>query len=145
MANNRFVWSGLDELRAALRRLPVELATDARGIVLEHANAAAGTVRSNYESHRHTGDLASSVVVKVLPADASGVRVEVKATSPHAHLFEFGTAARQNGQGQYRGVMPAAPPAHAFIPAVMAERRQMYDDLIAVLKRAGLEVSGSVD
>jgi hypothetical protein len=145
MAHNRFVWSGLAELRAALRTLPADLARGAAPVVTDAAEGAAAEVRSNYQAHAFTGNLAKSVQVKTMPGGGVGARAEVRASASHAHWFEYGTAGRQTSQGAYRGVMPAAPPVHAFIPTVMAARRRMYRELGAVLERAGLEVSGNAD
>ena len=128
-----------------MRRLPRELADEARGIVDTHATAAAGLVRANYAAHSHTGDLAAGVQTRTGQAGAFGAAAIVASTAKQAHWFESGTAARHTGAGSYRGVMKPAPPLHAFVPVIVAERRRMYDDLRALLTRAGLEVRGDVD
>jgi len=144
MSRNRFVWDGLAELKAALRSLPSELATDALEIVNRHGLRAADRVRANYEAHRHTGNLAEHVKVQTVSAGRFGAAVVVKSTAKHAFLFEYGTAGkhRYTTKGAHRGVMPPAPPTHAFVPVMQQERRLMYGDFAALLERAGFVVVG---
>jgi hypothetical protein len=145
MSGNRLVIEGIDELRRALRALPAELRGESAHIVEARANGAAVAVRANYGAHAYTGHLQESVVVEHTPTQFGAAAV-VRARAPHAHLFEFGTATRRTVKGWNRGVMPAAPPIHAFIPVVMRERRAMYeDDFRALLERAGLVVTGHAD
>ena len=142
---NKFVWDGLEEFREALRNLPDHLAGQAGNIVRGSANAAAVRVRTNYGLHRRTGDLQKRVVVQESNAGRYGKAVVVKSTARHAHLFEFGTQARHTKAGDYRGIMPPAPPLHAFIPTIIKERMRMYAQLKDMLVREGLVVSGEAD
>lgn len=139
MSNNRFTWSGLDDLRAALRALPAELHGEAAHIVEAAGNAAAFEVKAAYGRHRRTGNLQDHVKVERLPTGPFGVAVVVKSTARHAHLFERGTQARHTAIGANRGTMP---PGNVFIPAVIKHRRRMYDELAALLRRVGLLVLG---
>jgi hypothetical protein len=135
VSHNRFVWSGLDELRAALRALPRELADEASGIVI----AAAEGAKADMHYPRVTGNLADHLFVVPLAAGIYGTGAIVKNTAKHAGIFERGTQARHTDLGANRG---AAPPGNIFIPAVMRRRRRMYEQFAAMLARHGLVVSG---
>lgn len=136
-----FAWHGLAEFRALLRQLPADVRGEADHLVQEAANTAGVRIRTNYGLHRHTGNLQASVRVTHRPT-RYGLRSTVRTTAPHAHLFEYGTGARQTSQGAYRGVMPPAPPLHAFHPVVAQEQRILYARLADVLRRHGLQVGG---
>lgn len=135
----RFEWKGLQELRVLMQQLPAAVMGEARHIVQDTTNGAAVRIRSNYSAHVHTGRLRDSVKVsmKETPRRITGT---VKTTAPHAHLFEFGTAARQTSQGVKRGIMLPAPPAHAFLPVIEQDGRRMIARFIDVLRRHALEV-----
>lgn len=130
-------WTGLDELRADLRRLPAELTGEASGIVTSAANAARDDIASAYP--KRTGNLAGNVRVLVKTIGAFGVAVIVRNTAKHAHLFEYGTQARHTDLGANRGSMP---PGNVFIPRIIKWRRAMYAQLKAMLVRHGLKASG---
>lgn len=127
-------WNGLDELLEQLRNLPADLTAEAGHIIEASANAAAVQVRSGYGSHRRTGKLQESVVVDVLASGEFGVVRRLRATAKHAHLVEYGTQARHTAIGANRGSMP---PAHIFVPAVLRNRRQMYEALKDLVLRHG--------
>ncbi len=131
----RVVWEGLEELKAQLRQLPAELAAEASGIVM----AAAQGAKSDMHYPRRTGNLADHLTVSTVAAGQFGAAAIVRNTSPHAAIYENGTQARHTALGAYRGSMP---PGHVFVPAVMRRRRQMYDQLKALLVAHGLTVSG---
>jgi hypothetical protein len=137
VSQNRIVWSGLEELKAELRQLPAELAGEASGIVI----AAADRAKAAMHYPRRTGNLADHVVVGKAAAGRYGAGAVVKNTAKHAGIFESGTQARHTALGANRGSMP---PGHIFVPAVMRSRRQMYDELKALLVAHGLTVSGDV-
>jgi hypothetical protein len=70
---------------------------------------------------------------------AFGVAGTVKSTSPHAHLWEFGTAVRHTARGWNRG----KEQSHDGLVAIaVRERRRMYERLVALVRSAGFEVSG---
>ena len=143
MTNNRFVFTGLEELKAELRALPATLTGEATHLVEGAANGAGVAVRAAYGAHRFTGNLQDHVEVEQRPAGAFGVFFAVRVTARHADLFERGTEARhyitRNGVTKLTGKMP---PANIFVPAMRKARRAMYDGLRGVLTRAGLQVSG---
>jgi hypothetical protein len=124
-----------------LRSLPSDLTTEGGSIVQRHGSNAAQQIRSNYQSHWHTGNLAGSVVTEFQDTGRFGVALVVRARAKHAHIFEYGTVARSTGQGAFRGVMPPAPPLHAFVPVMEQERRATYEDLAALLEDKGLEAT----
>jgi hypothetical protein len=139
VSDNRLTYDGLDELRYDLRRLPAELVGEASGIVTSAADGA----KSDMVYPRRSGDLADHLKVEAAPPGPYGAGVIVKNTSKHALIFENGTEARHyftvNGVRKETGRMP---PGHVFVPAVVRRRRQMYQQLKAMLTRHGLEVSG---
>lgn len=141
-------WEGLDEFRKALRELPEQLRAEAAVVVEAAARASASEVKSAYEQVRTpsaTGrtqegqHLADRVVVSVDNAGTSYARAFVRSKSPHAHLFEFGTASRRWKSGKSTGSAPARP---TMIPIVERNRRKMHGELVAIVKKAGFEVSG---
>lgn len=135
----RVTLNGFDELRAALRALPAELTAEADHIVEGAANGAAADIMSGYGDHVVTGHLRDRVVVDHGASSAFTSKSTVKSTSPHAFMFENGTQARHTASGANRGAMP---PFHVFIPAAIRARRRMTDQLIALVRSAGLLVSG---
>ena len=135
---NRLRFSGMEEFRAALRKLPVALSREGGDIVVARATEAGDEIRDAYERHRDSGNLASHVKVDVQqrPTGASAV---VKSTAKHARIFESGTQVRKNAKGQNRGAMP---PGNIFIPVVVRKRKEMTEDLTGLLEQSGIEVHG---
>lgn len=133
----KVTFKGLAELRAALRKLPSDLATSAANVVNHAADDSAKEIIAAYS--QVTGDLKSKV--KVVPVDAGrfGVTRVVRSTSQHARLYEEGSQTRQTAIGANRGAMPAA---NKFVPIVARHRDDMVDELIDIVKAAGLEVKG---
>lgn len=134
----RLEWQGLEELRTALRTLPADLTGEASHIVEGSANAAAADIKAAYPVR--TGTLRNHVTVTHFEKGRFSAGAIVKNTAKHAHLFEIGTQARHTRLGANRGAMP---PGRVFVPAVMRRRRQMYQQLKALLERKGLWVSGN--
>jgi len=130
-------WDGLDEFKADLEKLPEGLTTDSDPIVSSAANGAAADIRAGYPTR--TGNLKKNVFVSRLDKGKDFRGYIVKNTAPHAFIFENGTQARHTAIGANRGAMP---PGHVFVPAVIRRRRQMYEQLKALLVRYGLVVSG---
>jgi hypothetical protein len=145
MAKTRFYWTGLEELRQQLRTLAPRLTTHALRLAQAEGNAAAVQIRSNYGAHRHTGRLQGSVSVSSRIYEGRSVaRVDVRAGAKHAAWFEFGTAGKTRyvTRGGSRGVMPPAPPLHAFFPVIFRHRRRLFGQLGALLEREGLTPRG---
>ena len=132
-------WIGLDELRAALLKLPADLTQLATAIVEQAADGAADEIRAAYPEGE-TGNLKKGVRVRTEQGRAPyTVRKVVRSTAPHATLFETGTQTRQTKKGANRGFMPGA---NIFVPVVVRRRREMDEDLIAVVEQAGIDVRG---
>jgi len=129
--------TGLEELRAALRTLPTELAGEAQHVVVGAANGAAADIRGAYPVR--TGNLRDHVTVRDLPSGPTGAAAKVVSSARHAALFEVGTQARHTSIGANRGTMP---PGHVFVPRVIRARRLMVQQLVDLVRRAGLTVTG---
>lgn len=143
MANNKFVFTGLEALKEALRTLPAELAAEASREVEGAANGAAVAIRTIYGQHVATGHLQRDVTVEHLSAGQFGAGSIVKANGRIAWLFENGSQARHyitlRGNRHELGKMP---PAHVFIPTMIRARAAMYEKLADLLERHGLVVTG---
>jgi hypothetical protein len=135
----RVTWTGLDQLRAALRALPFELAADARHIVEGTAERAKAEIAQAYQGHHHSGNLEKGLTATIRPTGSFGANATVRNRATHAHWFEYGTQIRKTGLGWNRGRMPSG---NVFLPRMQAARRRMYQELIALVRAAGFEVSG---
>lgn len=129
------VFEGMDELRQQLRNLPTDLGGEAAHIIEASANAAAATIKAGYPAR--TGNLRDHVYVTHERTQFGAIGI-VKNTAKHAWIFENGTQARHTDLGANRGSMPAG---HVFVPAVIRERKRMYEDLKDLVVRHGLEVT----
>jgi hypothetical protein len=139
-SNNRLKFEGLEELRASLRRLPVDLRDDAEVIVFDSAKEAVDDIKAGYAKHRRSGDLADKVEAVQLRGNGTafaGAIVQNK--SKLAFIFENGTQARHTNIGANRGSMPAA---HVFVPAVIRRRKEMYERLREMMRSHNLTVTG---
>lgn len=143
MSNNRIVFRGLEELKAELRALPAELASEAGNVVEGTAIEASATVHAEYERHRVTGELADSLKVLHVSAGQFGAAYVVKATSKIAWLFDNGSQARHWLSGKSTGAMwGKTPPTHVFVKTMTRARTKMYQTLKGVVERKGLVVTG---
>lgn len=130
-------WSGLEELKQQLRTLPQNMHAEARHICEAEANAAAATIKASYPVQ--TGELRDKLTVERIEPNQFSTGFIVKNTSKLAYIFENGTQARHTAHGWNRGRMP---PGRVFIPTVAKRRRTMYQNLIAMMERYGLTVTG---
>jgi len=122
-------------MRALLRQLPDDLRNEGREIVRGHIEDAESTIRASYAGHRRSGNLEKGLFTN-LKESRFGTTAVLKNRAPHSYLFEVGTELdRAGGTGR----MPAAK---IFIPTVMRARRAMMADLVALLERHGLRVTG---
>ena len=127
---------GLAALAADLSRLPTTLRDQSRPVVTRAADTAEATIRAAYPVV--TGDLRGGLHQTTVET-ATGVKVRLVNESIHALWYEFGTELRQTALGYTRGRMPAAK---VFVPTAMAEKREMVEDVIAVVEAEGLRVHG---
>ena len=140
-------WTGMEELKEALSRLPQELAGESTGIVEGAANGAAVAVKQVYGQHRVSGRLQDGVYVSQFLKGKFFHGFLVKSSSPIAWLFDHGSQTRQyvteSGAIHKTGAMwEKRPPTHIFVKTMIRFRRGMYEELKGVLVRAGLLVSG---
>ncbi|HEV8445448.1 MAG TPA: hypothetical protein VGQ44_01465 [Gemmatimonadaceae bacterium] len=136
MADNRFTWTGLEELKADLRNLPATLAGKGADRVEARANNAYATIHAGYPSR--SGDLRNDLTV-THARNQFGATSLVRNSSKHALAFDVGTQARHNKLGANRGSMPANP---LFSQTIVQERRRMWSDLKDLLTEEGLTVTG---
>jgi hypothetical protein len=150
-------WSGLEELKAALRALPADLAAEAGHLVQGAANGAAAEIKRGYPVRAPTprepkstaskpGDLRDGLSVAVVTMGPYGAGAVVRNKDKTASWFEYGTQTRRTGKGYGRGaIVRPSPPGRVFIPAVRAARRRLYADLADLVRRHGLTVSGRAE
>jgi hypothetical protein len=137
---------GMAEYLAILRNLPAELAEEAGAIVVSTAEDAKKDAFDLYpepsaESRKKgVKSLREGLAVQTTRAGRYGAGARLVNRSPHAWLYENGTAARQTALGYNRGAMPATA---VFIPAAIRRRRAMYEQLAAMVRGYGLEVSAN--
>jgi hypothetical protein len=134
----RLQMDGIQEFKAALRRLPEELQGEADAIVATHAEAAGADVVRGY-AQGPTGNLKRRVMV-TRESSRFGTSALVKSRAPHASIYESGTQQRRTAKGYNRGRMPQASAEARMIPKVIRWRSRMVKQLIALLQRAGFEV-----
>lgn len=134
--SSRFQIVGMEEFRQALRNLPPRLVDKASVIVTARAEFAASRIESGYPEV--SGNLKSKMTVR-MEVSKSGVVARIRNTAKHAYIYENGTQVRQTKKGQNRGAMP---PGHVFIPTAIRERKEMVDQLIAMVRDEGLVVTG---
>ncbi len=121
-------FNGMDQLIRDLEELPEALKGETAKILEGAANGMAAAVRQQYPFK--TGNLVRHVVI----VRDDPLRVRVRNTAKHAHLYEYGTVRRQtNSTGANRGTMPARP---VFVPAAVRHRKRMLEDLQGMLRRA---------
>jgi hypothetical protein len=131
---------GLAELRAALRQLPADLVDDAAAIVEDTTDRAMTALLQSYPEGE-TGHLRRGVK-KTIEKGVFGVEGLVKSTSPHAHLWEFGTVVRHTARGWNRGRAPRHY-NEGLVGIATRERRRMNQGLVELVRSAGFEVSGA--
>jgi hypothetical protein len=141
MSRIRGHFDGLAEFKQELRNLPEHLKEEAETIVRGRARLAATLIVRKYPERdygqlRGRGNLRKGVA---LEEDHSrfGLTMVVRQTAKHGWIYENGTEARHTRLNGDRGRMP---PGHVFIPIIIDQRRKMYEDLAAMMKRNGLEV-----
>jgi hypothetical protein len=132
-----FEIDGLDELKAALRNLPAELAGEAANLVEAAGNRAVLDLRRAYP--KVTGNLRAGVQV-TFTKSPFGAKARVQTRAPHAHLYEYGTEARHFGLRKLKRMEPK----HTYGKTMARNRREMWGEIEELLERAGLKVRGHV-
>ena len=144
--------TGLEELRAALKKLPADLQREAAVIVQAQAEQMAVDVQNQYPVV--TGNLRSHVRVVVESDVVGGIKARVFSTAPHAWIYEHGSDGPRayTGQGRLKtrknppgwkvgkntGVMPKRK---LFATIAPLRRRVMVAALVDIVERAGLTVT----
>lgn len=137
-------FDGLTELRAALRKLPEDLAGEASHIVEGIANGAASEVRRGY-SRGKSGRMIDGVQVTHLSTSKAAAGALLKSSAPEATIWEYTKEQRrQTRSGANRGVMRLPPENKRMIPIVVRARKRMYAQLTDLLRRAGFVIEGAV-
>jgi hypothetical protein len=115
---------GFDELKAALAALPEASKRASAPILLRHAQTAEQQVVTAYPEV--TGNLRAGV--KVIERQAHGVAAlyTLVTSSPHAHLYEFGTVHQR--------------PRATFLPITERERRDAVVAVADMVEAQGLVV-----
>jgi hypothetical protein len=128
-------WKGLDELKRYIAQLPEEFVIEAAAVETTMAGQCAAEIRAAYPMH--TGTLKSRVGF-TLRRDGHRVDATIQSLAPHAWIYEKGTDPRQTKQGWDRGRMPKG---NVFYPIVAKHSRRVYTALVAIVARAGFDVS----
>lgn len=136
--SSRIELSGFAELRAALMRLPRELGGEAGDLIENTTEETASSLTQAYPLG-DTGHLRAGVKATVT-RDQFGAFGVVSSTARHAYLYEFGTAVRHTRLGWNRGWAPSHKP-DGLIPIAIRARQRLTQRLIALVERAGLQVS----
>jgi hypothetical protein len=138
---NRFILEGFSDLLAGLRQLPELLTEEATEIVDHTAEITASSLRQVYPLGE-TGKLRAGVKIKATRSRFGAARI-VRSTSPHAHLWEFGTQNRHTRAGWFRGRAPSHS-TEGLVAIATRNRRRMNLQLIDLVRREGFEVTGAV-
>jgi hypothetical protein len=128
-------WEGLEELKAALRQLPAELAGEASNIVQATANGAIVDMRAEYPP----GELRDKLYQSTQSTGPFGAGIVIRNASGWAWHWDHGTQLRHWIDGKSTGQMA---PHHTFGRVMAQSRRRMYAQLWQLLERTGLRVSG---
>lgn len=132
-------WDGLDELRAALRHLPVELTAEASNIVQGTANAAIVDMRAEYPE----GELRDKLYQSPITRGIFGVGIQIKNASGWAWHWDHGTKLRHRSGNVSTGAEWGGKKApHTFGRIMAQSRRRMYAQLRQMLEEHGLIVTG---
>jgi hypothetical protein len=136
-------WSGLEDFRTILRNIPKALHSEAIPIVDHATEATANQLLLNYPVG-DTGNLRAGVRVEK-HHEGGGVYDQVRSTSPHAHLWEFGTENRETAKGWKRGhVTPARDKGRETLIGIAIRNRERMDrELFGLLERNGFTVTGA--
>jgi hypothetical protein len=141
VSNNRLTFEGMDGLREALKQLPADLAAEAAEHIDDTVEVTAASLVQSYPLG-DTGNLRKGVKHTVAQS-RDGAAGEVKSTSPHAHLWEFGTQNRKTTKGWNRGKLKDQY-NRGLVGIALRERKKLNAKLIELVRKAGFEVSGSL-
>jgi hypothetical protein len=132
---------GLEQLQRSLRDVPDTINEGAANIVKLSMNEAAADLIATYPQG-DTGNLRGGVK-KRFRINRRGYAVgTVRSTSPHAHLYEFGTAFRRTAAGWNRGRVKSFEERGmvGLVGIAIRERREMETALYALVRNAGFVI-----
>lgn len=138
----KIVVEGLSELQTWLRQLPVHLTAEAFNVIDDTVEVTAAQLTQSYPLG-DTGNLRKGVKTDMTSSNF-GVAGIVRSTSKHAHLWEFGTQSRKTKKGWSRGKAPSHKEL-GLVPIAQRNRKRMNAQLIEIVKKAGFEISGTLD
>lgn len=123
---NRLELRGFTELQRELAVLPRRLDAAADPVLLRYARRAAEQVRAAYPVV--TGNLRAGVEILARTARGVATLYTLVSSSPHAHLYEFGTA--------------RTAPRATFLPITETERHDAVRAVADLVRAEGLTVAG---
>jgi hypothetical protein len=136
------VWSGLEEFRDALKRLPTDLRDDAAEIMNTEVEVARAAIDAEYATHTVTGTLRARLRLTTKYDGPYGYRAELRNRAAHAWIFDYGTEARHyvtaSGRTHATGKMP---PTHTFVRNAIRARERIQTRIVKMMEGHGLEVS----
>lgn len=131
-------WTGMDEFRRWLGRLPADLTRQAAPLAIRAAAATEQGARTGYPSR--SGRLAGGLSTSIRNAGEFGVSVVVVSAARYAGTYDLGSdGARHTRRGVNRGTAPAG---RVFVSAAEPARAEMVDGLRAIVEAQGFEVTG---
>lgn len=129
-------WSGMDEFRRWLGRLPAELTRQAAPLAERAAAATEQGARNGYP-HR-SGDLVAGLSTSIRHAGEYGISVVVRSGARYAGTFDNGSEGpRSTRTGRNRGTAPAG---RVFVPAAERARDGMVAGIKVLVEANGFEV-----
>lgn len=131
---------GLTDLRLQLQGLGAQLTEQAQILTDRTADDVATAVKAAYREGP-TGNLKKGVRVRKGQGAGHRALSVVASTAPHAHLYEYGTAARAF-QGRNRGTMPGRPVMSATAARLRRELQAALEAMVARETGAELRRSG---
>jgi hypothetical protein len=140
MSEVRMGWTGLQEMKDALRAMPAELTSEAADLIYGLGMETRAAMFAAYPED--SGRLRAGLIVAPLEGNTQfGAGVRISNLAADASIWEIGSRGqvRHTKTGASRGIMK---PGNVFRPAMAAARRALYPQLFALLERAGLEASG---
>lgn len=138
MSRVQVQFTGLTELRMALRNLPEALKSEAGEVVIATSEQAQRDIQAAYPQGP-TGNLRGGVT-RETNYSKFGASARVRSRAKHAWIFENGTQQRRTANGSNRGAMPEADRSKRMIPIVIRHRRRMVEALKEIVRRAGFQV-----
>jgi len=135
-----------NDFKFSLGELPASLRGEAGHVLEGEANAAGVSLRRLYGAHVHSGTMQSRVTVTDRSTDTKA-SYRIRSGSPAAWWFDYGTHERywtKHPSHKYTGRMwtRTAKPSERFVSIIEDARRAAWRQVIDLLRRNGLLVTG---